>query len=257
MRTVAIGRVALALFIFLNACSFEINTDLPLPSPSLHSLAVTYIKLELSLGKRDSNYVDAYYGTEAWKPVWESKPHLEDLGKRALLLLKSLQEMLSTSDEMVQQRRTFLSKQVDAMIARNSMIKGNRLDSDSEAQEAFDAHPPYFQARLQKLEPLVPGEGPLAERLEANKEQWIIPSEQLDRVFQRALKEARERSLKNLILPDDEQFQIAYVTSSIAMTSSSHTPFSTLDALKDLGEIPHLIQPANPRKGKTLASLHA
>lgn len=37
------------------------------------------------------------------------------------------------------------------------------------------------------------------------------------------------------------------------MTSFPHPPFSTLDALKDHREI----QPANPRKGKTLASLHA
>src|SRR5690606_15790898 len=67
-------------------------------------------------------------------------------------------------------------------------------------------------AILADIDALVPGEGPLAERVEAFRQQFVIPEDRLEAVFNAALAECRTRTLMHIALPVQESFRIEYVT---------------------------------------------
>jgi len=70
----------------------------------------------------------------------------------------------------------------------------------------------HFQEILAKLEPKIPGEGPLSERYQNWRKGFVIPNEKLDAVFQLAIKACRERTLARVKLPPNESFTVEYVT---------------------------------------------
>ncbi|HXG64886.1 MAG TPA: hypothetical protein VNO70_07240, partial [Blastocatellia bacterium] len=70
----------------------------------------------------------------------------------------------------------------------------------------------HFQKILSRLETLIPGQGPLAERVERYKQEFIIPKDKLDAVFKAAIEEARKRTRQHITLPAQETFELEYVT---------------------------------------------
>ena len=60
------------------------NTD-------MNDLAERYVKLVLAMGQHDSDYVDAYYGPQAWRADAEARPlTLEQIGATAETLITAL-----------------------------------------------------------------------------------------------------------------------------------------------------------------------
>jgi hypothetical protein len=97
------------------------------------------------------------------------------------------------------------------------MLRGAKLTFDQESRALYDAVAPtypesHFKNILSSLEALVPGPGPLAERVNRYKEEFIIPKEKLDTVFKAAIEEARKRTKKQVALPAQERFDLEYVT---------------------------------------------
>ena len=64
----------------------------------------------------------------------------------------------------------------------------------------------HFQEILAKLEPKLPGEGPLLQRYENWRRAFVIPKDKLDTVFQLAIKACRERTLAHIKLPPRRKF---------------------------------------------------
>jgi hypothetical protein len=88
---------------------------------------------------------------------------------------------------------------------------------DVESYALFDAVAPHYDAAhfapiLGRIEALLPGEGPLVERLERFRAQFVIPTDRLAAVFDAAMAECRTRTLAHIDLPADESFTIEYVT---------------------------------------------
>ena len=78
--------------------------------------------------------------------------------------------------------------------ARVRMLQGTKLTFDEESQALYDAvapsHPDeYFDAALQEIDRAIPGPGALVDRYDAFRRQFIIPSDRLSRVFERAIAE--------------------------------------------------------------------
>ena len=76
------------------------------------------------------------------------------------------------------------------------MLSGTKLTFDEESQALYDAvaptHPEsYFQGMLDELERRLPGTGPLVDRVEAYRKQFVIPRDRLGRVFELAIAECR------------------------------------------------------------------
>ena len=187
----------------------------------LNGVAEDYVKLVLAVGQHDSGYVDAYYGPAEWAAEAEaagSERPLAELKSQAAALEARIAELdLAAAQDLVQARATFLTKQLIAVAARLAMLEGESLSFDEETAALYDAVSPgateeALDAVLSELEALIPGQGPLAERFIAFRNQFVIPTERLDEVFQAAIAACRERTLRYLELPEGESFTTSYVT---------------------------------------------
>jgi hypothetical protein len=181
-------------------------------------VAESYVKLVLAVGQHDSDYVDAYYGPPEWQAEAAARKRpLPELRAEAAGLVEGLQAHPPASgDELVRLRHQYLVRQLQAMLARIDMLSGARLSFDEESQALYDAVAPHygaehFQAILDRLEKVVPGAGPLPDRIERFRQGFVIPRERLDAVFQTAINECRRRTLEHVELPPGESFQVEYV----------------------------------------------
>jgi hypothetical protein len=202
---------------FLGAWSAEAAAPSPSPAmvTSVQEIAEAYVKLVLAMGQHDPDYVDAYYGPPEWKKQ-EKKP-LDAIAFEAARLRDQLAKISKPTDEMEQLRRAYLAKQLSALAARVRMLKGEHLKFDQESQALYDAVAPsfpeaHFQEIFAKLEPKLPGDGPLLQRYESWRQAFLIPKDKLETVFQLAIKACRERTLAHIKLPAGENFSVEYVT---------------------------------------------
>jgi hypothetical protein len=189
----------------------------PVTATSVNEIAEAYVKLVLAMGQHDPDYVDAYYGPPEWKKASETKKPLDAIALEATQLRDQLAKISMPADEMEQLRRAYLTKQLSALQARLRILKGEHLKFDEESWALYDAVAPkfsdsHFQEILAKLEPKLPGEGPLLQRYENWRRTFVIPKDKLDKLFQLAIKACRERTLAHIKLPPGENFSVEYVT---------------------------------------------
>jgi len=192
-------------------------TTTPVRATSVNEIAEAYVKLVLAMGQHDPDYVDAYYGPPEWKKQSETKKPLDAIALEATQSRDRLAKISMPADEMEQLRRAYLTKQLSALQARVRILKGEHLKFDEESQALYDAVAPkfsdsHFQEILAKLEPKLPGEGPLLQRYKNWRRVFVIPKDKLDTVFQLAIKACRERTLAHIKLPPGENFTVEYVT---------------------------------------------
>ena len=188
----------------------------------MNEIAERYVKLVLAMGQHDPAYVDSYYGPPEWKAEAEKgKRPFADIDADAQRLIDALNgETASLAAQPVERERLrheYLRRQLEALRARVRMLSGAKLSFDEESQALYDAvapsHPEaYFQAMLDDLERRLPGKGPLIERAEAFRKQFVIPRDRLGKVFDLAIAECRRRTLPHLSLPETESFTVEYVT---------------------------------------------
>ncbi|HKV09261.1 MAG TPA: hypothetical protein VJ725_14045 [Thermoanaerobaculia bacterium] len=186
---------------------------------SMNRIADSYVKLVLAVGQHDADYVDAFYGPPEWRTAAEKeKRPLAEIRKEAESLIAEIEALpASSGDELVRLRHQYLLRQLQALAARVSMLSGTRLTFDEESKALYDAVAPthgaeHFQAILNELSALLPGDGPLIDRLDKFREGFIIPRDRLDAVFQAAISECRKRTKEHIDLPAGESFDVEYVT---------------------------------------------
>jgi hypothetical protein len=116
----------------------------------------------------------------------------------------------------VRLRHRYLRVQLGAMAARARMLAGEKLSFDQEAQALYDATPPHdsdahFDSLLARLDSLLPGKGPLAQRYQKFRDRLNIPAAKVDTVFKTAIAACRARTLAHMALPPGERFDLEYV----------------------------------------------
>jgi hypothetical protein len=186
---------------------------------SMDKIAEDYVKLVLEIGQYNSDFVDAYYGPEEWKPKTEKAESIpsDDFIARANALLSLTDEVNSHGFSPLEKARlTMLKKQLLAVRTKVEIIAGKTFSFDEEAQLLYDATPPhndqaYFDGLLNDLDVALPGSGAIAERYAAFAKQFVIPKDKLDDVFQAAITEARKRTDLHFNLPENENFVLEYV----------------------------------------------
>lgn len=187
-------------------------------APSMDDLARQYVVLVLATGAHDADFVDAYYGPEELRA--EAKAgnwDLEALASRVSTLIERLGEAEEPVVPIERQRLRYLRAQSAAMLTRIRILQGQKLSFDQESLALYGAVSPHhpeshYQALIQSLDRELPGEGPLGERLESFRRDFVIPPDRLDTVFRTATEGCRERTLRHIELPADESFTIEYVT---------------------------------------------
>lgn len=186
----------------------------------MNTVAEQYVKLVLALGQFDADYVDAYYGPDAWKEeVQKEKMPLSDIVAEAAKARMALQTItLPENDELQHLRKIYLEKQLSALISKAEMLVGKKYTFDEESKKLFDAAAPqfseeHFKGLLKELDAALPGGGgTLQQRYEAFHNQFIIPKERIDTVFTAAIRECRNRTAKHIRLAENENFVVEYVT---------------------------------------------
>jgi hypothetical protein len=189
----------------------------------MNNIAEAYVKLVLKIGQHDADYVDAYYGPEEWKPAEltgtenDTLIH-EQLDEEADNLLSELESLSNyEATELETLRYRFLYKQILAAKIKLYLISGGELTFDEESKALYDAVSPHYseehyQKILNKLDKLLPGRGDVSKRVNDYKNQFIIPKGKLDTVFKAAIDECRKRTLQHIKLPENENFEVEYVT---------------------------------------------
>jgi len=183
----------------------------------MDTIAERYVKLVLAVGQHDADYVDAYYGPPAWKAEAErQKMPLADIRTAADRLIAEIPPAPAKSEELMLLRLEYLRGQLGALRARVRMLEGVKLSFDEESKALYDTvaphHPEsYFQATLDEIARLVPGDGPLAERYDAYRQKFVVSTDRLSTVFDKAIAECRRRTLAHVQLPAGEHFTVEYV----------------------------------------------
>jgi hypothetical protein len=184
---------------------------------SLDAIARDYVGLSLEIGTHEEGYVDAYYGPAEWKQAAEANPRtVPALAAAAADLQARLRATAPPADPLVQRRRAFLDAQLTAARTRLRMIGGERLSFAEEAQGLFGVTPEirplsHYDSVLARIDQLVPGTAPLAERVEAFQGRFVIPPDRLDAVMRAAIAECRRRTVQHIPMPEGEAFTLEFV----------------------------------------------
>ena len=192
----------------------------------MNRIAESYVKLVLAVGQHDADYVDAYYGPPEWKTEVEArgKRPLAEIGSEAAGLLSELQaqspiqsDQTGSGDDMTRLRHEYLTRQLQALAARVDLLNGRRMTFDEESKALYDAVSPhhdeaYYQQTVDQLDAALPGDGPVVEQLDRFRQDFVIPRDRQDAVFQAAIAECRRRTAPHIQLPPEESFELEYVT---------------------------------------------
>jgi hypothetical protein len=188
------------------------------PSP-LDGIAADYVHLTLEAGEREEGYVDAYYGPKDWAEAAKAKPRdVTTLRKDAHALaarLEAVKPAMLTPDDRIRQR--FLAGQLKAAETRLAMMAGTKFSFADEAEGLFAVRPALkplsaYDPVLAKIAAIVPGDGPLWQRVDAWQNRFVIPTDKLDPVMRAAIAECRARTVAHIRLPDQERFELEFVT---------------------------------------------
>ncbi|SDF01020.1 hypothetical protein SAMN04487996_108191 [Dyadobacter soli] len=189
------------------------------PHDRLDSIAREYVKLGLSIGQFDGDFVDAYYGPDSLRPAKTDTSHFpkETFLQRAAALKKAL-AALATGNEQdtLAHRAEWLTAQLTAFERRIHLFSGTFVAFDAESKDLFDAVAPvydekHFQDLIARLDHLLPGQGPIPARYQQLANHFLIPQDKIDTVFTTAIAEARRRTLAHYALPAGEDFKLEYV----------------------------------------------
>jgi hypothetical protein len=186
---------------------------------SLDAIAGDYVRMTLEIGQREDGYVDAYHGPAEWAAAAEADPRtVEELRAAAAALNGRLDDLPTRGlDEDEVQRRAYLLAHVRAAAARLRMIAGEDMAFADEAEALFGVRPETpplssYDDALARIDALIPGDGPLHERVSAFRDRFIIPTDRLDAVMRAAIEECRARTVRHFDLPENERFTLEFVT---------------------------------------------
>lgn len=185
---------------------------------AMNRIAESYVKLVLAVGRHDADYVDAYYGPPTWKAEADADTvPLPEIRERASTLLRDLAALSSApTDEMTRMRHSYLTRQLQALVSRVDMLGGARFTFDQESKALYDAVTPtlsedHFRQILGQLDRALPGAGPLADRYQKFRSEFVVPGNRVDSVFKTAVAACKARTARHVQLPLGETFTVEYV----------------------------------------------
>jgi hypothetical protein len=195
------------------------QTTMAIPS-EIEGVAERYVRLTLEAGTHEAEYVDAYYGPPELQAAAAAKPRSKaQLIEAARAEIATIDILLSPEVALLgsEQRLKALRGMLFAAVTRLQMLEGSKFPFAAEAQGQFATVPvlkplTHYDAILARLETEIPGTGPLAARVDAFNERFVIPKDKLQPVFDAAIAECRKRTAQYMTLPEGENFVMEFVT---------------------------------------------
>lgn len=177
--------------------------------------AQEFVTLALAFGRGHDGEIDAYFGPRRFAAQAHSGTSgtitREALRVRAQALLAQIDaEQL----EAPSPRGARLAAQVRSFAALlDTMDHPPSFEAEARAVYGLDAtqiDPLRQRVLLRRLDTLLPGDAPLAERVAAYRDRFAVPEAKLRAVFNRALAECRGRTLAHWSLPADEWLEVEW-----------------------------------------------
>jgi hypothetical protein len=171
--------------------------------------------LGLALGRHIDGLVDAYYGPPelaarvAAEPI---RPPAELEGRARRLLAD-----LIAAAELDAPRRHFLAAQVEGLRTTAAKLAGQPIGYVDEVEACYGVRPQMapedsFAAAHRRLDEVLPGSGPLAERYVAWREAQAVPPDKLRPAIDSLAEDLRARTAALWGLPEDEHVDFDLVT---------------------------------------------
>ncbi|MDO1559403.1 hypothetical protein Q0812_08175 [Brevundimonas sp. 2R-24] len=215
--------VLLCLTLVIAACASAPPSPPPPPplEARLNAVAEDYVKLMLEIDTHEEGYVDAYYGPSEWREAARANPRsVNQLMVDTAAVIRALEVMdnqTAGADPDLRRRQAYLKAHASAALARLRMISGERLSFADEAHALFGVRPELrplesYRPVLNEIDALLPGDGPLYQRVAAFKARYVIPRDRLRPMFEAAIAECKARTERRIGLPAGESFELEFVT---------------------------------------------
>ena len=180
-------------------------------------VARTYVSLTLQIGTHEDGYVDAYYGPAEIRAAAESAALDKATLRNNVADLRESLAALRRAGDGEPRRIAFLDKQLIAADTRLAMMMGEKFTFTDEAERLFGVRPTLkplsaYDAGLAEIAKLLPGDGPLAARVDAYLDRFTIPKDKLLPVFEASIAACRARTARHIALPPGEAFKLEFVT---------------------------------------------
>ncbi len=184
---------------------------------TLDQVAENYVHLTLQLQNHDMNpYI--YLADKAWQAEAQATPlPLPDVVAGLADLQAALADIPAPEGEHGALRKSILNNRVTAALTRAQTLNGNPPASFAEettklfnvvAPEYDEAH---YRELAARLDDLIPGEGPLTERMDAFRTEFRLPSDKIGPAIQAAIDACRERTKQFIDLPENENLTIKII----------------------------------------------
>lgn len=183
----------------------------PAPDP----IARDYLLLALRLDQHIPGLVDGYFGPadlkaqvdmEPFRPPAQLRVDAADVRNR----------VPSEIGDAEPERARWLTAQLAALETHAASLDGDRLPYAEHVERLFDWRPVHrpeaaFDAAAADLDTLVPGPGPLVERLATFEDRLVVPPGRLAAVVEWLVSIAREHAAATFGLPDGEDLRVSLV----------------------------------------------
>jgi hypothetical protein len=185
--------------------------------PELDPFGREYARLSFAIERHVPGFIDAYLGPDDIRAELDPNDPVGAPPAPAGLVMaaRDLLERIPALDA-TEGRKGYLTKQVEAMLAIARGVAGEELPYREEVRLLFDIEPKatpegVYDAAIADLDSLLPGDGPIVERMVAWWQSYVIPPEIARRLVDIILPELRARTQEFVDLPEDESIEIRMV----------------------------------------------
>ncbi len=208
-----------SFFLFFLVCIYACNPEKK-QVENFNHLAESYVRLGLSIGQYDPDFVDAYYGPDSLKPTGAKNTSFpkDSLLAAVNTLQQECRKFLDSSqaNDTLRTRAAWMTRQLNAFAERIKIFSGNFSSFNEESKQLFGVEPPvytedHFKSLVSQLDSILPGKGAIPERMQQLSRKFIIPKDKVDTVFKVAIEEARNRTRSHYQMPSNESFVLEYV----------------------------------------------
>jgi hypothetical protein len=186
-------------------------------------LVEDYLKLGLRLGRHIDGMVDAYYGPVALATAVAAEPVVPPgrlaSDARALLAALGTGAPLDgpwSEDSSAPGRRHWIAAQAVGLATTCAKLAGESIGYADEVEACYGVRPTRVDEEVlveahRRLDDVLPGSGPLAERLVAWRESHAVPVDMLGTVVRSLAEDLRARTDELFGLPDGEHVEFELV----------------------------------------------
>jgi hypothetical protein len=167
--------------------------------------AARYLRLGLQLGRHVDGLVDAYFGPPELAAAVEAEPPVAP------------PELVAAADGLLDELEDgCLRDQVLGLRAYAGVLAGETVPYADEVERCYGVRPTFtdeavFASAHAELDELLPGDGPLGERLERWEASIRVPTELIEPTVAAVIEEARAQTLELVSLPDGEGVEVEIV----------------------------------------------